>query len=127
MGTYGRQILAGRQAEELLRSLLHLAAKHTHTAPGHPAISAARYCFQAHCADHAHLSELATLAETVAQWWDGIEAYVLTGITNAAGEGNNRVIKLDARCAFGYRNRANQRLRSLCATTRRSRREGVPD
>ncbi|WP_200261416.1 transposase [Streptomyces sp. HSG2] len=127
MGTYGRQILAGWQAKELLRDLLHLAAKHAHTSPGHSAISAARYRFQAHCADHAHLSELATLAETVDQWWDGIEAYVLTGITNAASEGNNRVIKLDARCAFGYRNRANQRLRSLCATTRRSRREGVPD
>jgi transposase len=127
MGTYGRQILAGWQAKELLRDLLHLAAKHTHTAPGHSAISTARYRFQAHCADHAHLPELATLAETVDQWWDGIEAYVLTGITNAASEGNNRVIKLDARCAFGYRNRANQRLRSRCATTRRSRREGVPD
>jgi transposase len=127
MGTYGRQILAGWQAKELLRDVLHLAAKHSHTAPTRSAISAARYRFQTHCADHAFLPELATLAETVDQWWDGIEAYVLTGITNAASEGNNRVIKLDARCAFGYRNRANQRLRSRSATTRRVRREGVPD
>jgi transposase len=126
MGTYGRQILAGWQAKELLRDLLHLTAKHTHTSPDRSAISAARYRFQAHCADHAHLPELTTLAETADQWWDGIEAYVLTGITNAASEGNNRVIKLDARCAFGYRNRSNQRLRSRSATTRRARREGIP-
>ena len=61
------------------------------------------------------------LAQTVEQWWDGIDAYLATGITNAASEGNNRLIKLEARNAFGFRNRANQRLRSRCATTRRSR------
>jgi transposase len=126
MGTYGKQILAGWKAKELLRDILRLTAKHAHTTPTRSAISAARYRFQAHCADHAFLPELTTLAETVDQWWDGIEAYVLTGITNAASEGNNRVIKLDARCAFGYRNRANQRLRSRSATTRRARRKGVP-
>jgi len=89
--------------------------------PDREAISAARYRFFAHVADHAHLPELVTLAETVEQWWDGIHAYVTTGITNAASEGNNRVIKLEARKAYGFRNRANQRLRSRCATTRRSR------
>ncbi|WP_326701797.1 ISL3 family transposase [Streptomyces sp. NBC_01754] len=127
MGTYGKQILAGWKTKELLRDVLRLTYKHAHTAPALSAISAARYRFQAHCADHAFLPELTTLAETVDQWWDGIEAYVLTGITNAASEGNNRVIKLDARNAFGFRNRASQRLRSRSATTRRARREGVPD
>ncbi|WP_338678078.1 transposase [Streptomyces sp. SCSIO 30461] len=67
-----------------------------------------------------------TLAETIEQWWDGIETYLTTGITNAASEGNNRLIKLEARNAFGFRNRANQRLRSRCATTRRSRRQAHP-
>ncbi len=127
MGTYGRQIYAAWQAKELLRDLLGLAVHRTHLTPDRSAISAARHRFNTHVADHAHLPELVTLAETVDQWWNGIEAYVLTGITNAASEGNNRVIKLDARCAFGYRNRANQRLRSRCATTRRARREEVPD
>jgi transposase len=127
MGTYGRQIYAAWQAKELLRDLLGLAVHRTHVTPDRSVISAARHRFNAHVADHAHLPELVTLAETVDQWWNGIEAYVLTGITNAASEGNNRVIKLDARCAFGYRNRANQRLRSRCATTRRARREEVPD
>nr|WP_255342357.1 transposase [Nocardiopsis sp. CNT312] len=82
--------------------------------------------FYAHVADHAHLPESVTLAETVEAWWEGIEAYLVTGITNAASEGNNRLIKLEARNAFGFRNRANQRLRSRCATTRRARREANP-
>ncbi|WP_373292559.1 transposase [Streptomyces camponoticapitis] len=56
----------------------------------------------------------------------GAETYLTTGITNAASEGNNRLIKLEARNAFGFRNRANQRLRSRCATTRRSQREAHP-
>jgi transposase len=121
MGTFGKQIHQAWQAKELLRDLLRLTSKHAHTTPDRSAISAARYRFQAFCADRPHLPELTTLAETIDQWWDGIEAYVTTGITNAASEGNNRVIKLEARKAYGFRNRANQRLRSLCATTRRSR------
>lgn len=126
MGTYGRQIYEAWQAKELLRDLLRLTAKHAHILPDHSAISAARYRFQRFCADRPHLPELITLAETVDQWWDGIEAYVITGITNAASEGNNRLIKLEARNAFGFRNREHQRLRSRCATTRRSRREAKP-
>ncbi|MEU9186160.1 ISL3 family transposase [Streptomyces sp. NPDC048484] len=126
MGTYGRQIHAGWQAKELLRDLLRPASKHTHVLPDRSAISAARHRLNAHIADHAHLPELVTLAETVDAWWDGIKAYITTGITNAASEGNNRLIKLEARNAFGFRNRANQRLRSRCATTRRARREQHP-
>lgn len=121
MGTFGKQILAAWHAKELLRGLLRLTFKHAHTRPDREAVSAARHRFNAHIADHAHLPELVTLAETVDQWWDGIEAYVTTGITNAASEGNNRVIKLEARQAYGFRNRTNQRLRSHCATTRRAR------
>lgn len=126
MGTYGRQIYAAWQAKELLRDLLRLAISRTRVTPDRSAISAARHRFFAHVADHAHLPELVTLAETVEQWWDGIETYLTTGITNAASEGNNRLIKLEARNAFGFRNRANQRLRSRCATTRRCRREAQP-
>ena len=36
-------------------------------------------------------------------------------------EGANRLIKTDARTAFGYRDSANQRLRARCATTRHAR------
>ncbi|WP_199844777.1 transposase [Streptomyces sp. DSM 15324] len=59
-------------------------------------MSAARYRFHAHAADHAHLPELLVPAETVEQWWNGIETYLTTGITNAASEGDNRLIKLEA-------------------------------
>ncbi|MFK0160420.1 hypothetical protein ACIQVK_51265 [Streptomyces sp. NPDC090493] len=48
-------------------------------------------------------------------------------MTNAADEGDNRVIKLDARCALGCRDRADQHLRSRCASTRRARREELAD
>lgn len=57
----------------------------------------------------------------VSTWWPETLAGITTGITNAASEGINRLIKTDARCAFGYRNPANQRLRARCATTRRAR------
>ncbi|MER6080621.1 hypothetical protein [Streptomyces sp. NPDC001833] len=73
MGTYGQQIYAAWQAKELLRDLLHLTVRPTHLTPDRSAISAARHRFFAHVADHAHLPELATLAETVEQWWDGNE------------------------------------------------------
>jgi transposase len=126
MGTYGRQVHEAWQAKELLRDLLRLAFTRTRTFPDRSAVSTARFRFQSFCADRPHIPELVTLAETVDQWWDGIEAYVRTGITNAASEGNNRLIKLEARNAFGFRNRANQRLRSRCATTRRARREALP-
>jgi transposase len=67
------------------------------------------------------LPEMERLANTVSTWWPQILAAITTGITNAASEGVNRLIKTDARCAFGYRNPANQRLRARCATTRRAR------
>jgi transposase len=126
MGTRGRHIRAGWTAKELLRDLLHLTFKHAGHTPSRSAISNARHKFGAWCADHAFLPELVSLAETVDAWWDQIAAYIHTGITNAASEGNNRLIKLEARNAFGFRNRHNQRLRSRCATTRRARRQRVP-
>lgn len=67
------------------------------------------------------LPEMERLATAVSTWWPQILAAVTTGITNAASEGINRLIKTDACCAFGYRNPANQRPRARCATTRRAR------
>lgn len=40
---------------------------------------------------------------------------------SAKSEGINRVIRLVARAAHGFRNPANQRLRTRCVTTRRAR------
>ncbi|MFJ2734494.1 MULTISPECIES: transposase [unclassified Streptomyces] len=46
-------------------------------------------------------------------------AFIATGHSNAESEGINRVIKL-RRAAHGFRNPANQRLRTRCVTTRRA-------
>jgi transposase len=66
------------------------------------------------------LPEMQRLAGTVSAWWPQILAAITTGVTNAGSEGTNRVIKTDARCAFGYRP-ASQRLRARAATTSRAR------
>jgi transposase len=67
------------------------------------------------------LPAIERLATTLSTWWPEIHAAITTGVTNAGSEGVNRLIKTDARCAFGYRNPANQRLRARAATTRRAR------
>ena len=67
------------------------------------------------------LPEMRRPASAVSTWWPEILAAIVTGVTSAGSEGTNRVIKTDSRCAFGYRNAANQRLRARCAATRRAR------
>jgi transposase len=57
----------------------------------------------------------------VSAWRREIITAITSGISNAAAEGHNRVIKTDARNAYGYRNTDNQRLRTRLATTRRGR------
>lgn len=39
------------------------------------------------------------LAATVSTWWPQICSAITTGVTNAASENANRLIKTDARCA----------------------------
>ncbi|WP_086796960.1 transposase [Streptomyces caniscabiei] len=65
--------------------------------------------------------EVRQLAATVDRWWPEIAAFIDTGHGNAMSEGINRVIKLVARAAFGFRNADNQRLWTRCVTTRRAR------
>ena len=47
---------------------------------------------------------------------------MITGITNATSESLNRLAKLEARLAYGFRNPLNQRRRVRMACTRRYRR-----
>jgi hypothetical protein len=112
----GQTILAAWIAKEELRALLALAGTH----PDRTVIAHRLPRFYTWCADAA-VPELERLATTVSTWWPCIEALLHTGITNGGSEGHNRIVKLDARNAFGYRNPANQRLRTRCATTRRAR------
>src|SRR5512135_1990898 len=116
LGDPGTSILKTWIAKEELRRLLALAR----TDPDRSAISHRLYRFYTWCADAA-VPELERLAGTIETWWPCIEAFIRTGITNAKSEGYNRVVKLDARNAYGYRNPANQRLRTRSATTRRAR------
>jgi transposase len=121
LGQAGEQILAAWIAKEELRALLALA----HTNASRHQISHHLWTFYQWCAD-TDIPELHRLAGTIQQWWPQIEAFILTGITNAASEGVNRLIKQEARNAFGFRNPTNQRLRSRCASIRAAQRRTKP-
>src|SRR5690606_12276204 len=112
----GVPILTAWNAKEDLLDLLALARAH----PPRSVISNALTRFYIRCADSG-VPELQRLASTVSTWWAQILAFNLTGITNAGSEGTNRVIKTIARDAYGFRNPENQRLRTRCATTRKTR------
>ncbi len=116
LGKPGEDILAAYIAKENLRELLALAR----TGCDRHRISQRLFAFYDWCA-HAGIPELERLAATIERWWPAIEAFIKTRITNAKSEGVNRVVKLVARNAFGFRNPTNQRLRTRCVTTRRAR------
>ena len=63
-----------------------------------------------------------TLAATISRWEEQIVTAVLTGVTNATSESLNRLAKLEARLAYGFRNPASQRRRVRTACTRGTRR-----
>jgi transposase len=116
LGRPGVEILTAWIAKEELRSVLALARTH----PARTTIAHRLAKFYTWCADSG-IPEVHRLAATIETWWPQIEAFLATGITNAASEGINRVVKLAARAAYGFRNPANQRLRTRCVTTRRAR------
>jgi transposase len=116
LGEHGVTLLGAWIIKEKLRDLLRLAR----TQPDPEQVRAGLYEFHDWCAMSGQ-PELHRLATTIERWWPAIRAFIATGITNAVSEGLNRVIKLEARKAYGFRNPANQRLRIRCATNRRTR------
>jgi len=64
-----------------------------------------------------------TLAETIFTWRAEIARAVLTGHSNAAAEGVNRLVKLVYCGAFGFTNVTNQQRRSGYAASRSPRPE----
>lgn len=112
----GEPIIKAWNCKEDLMDLLAL----THSHPSRQEIYRRLECFYESCAASA-IPECETLAQTVSTWRGEIAAAILSGVSNAGSEGHNRVIKTDARCAYGYRNPVNQRLRTRLATTRRGR------
>ena len=115
-GTIGMTLLTAWIAKERLRDLLATAR----TSPDRERIGHLRWKFLTWCAD-SDIPEIRQLATTIDRWWTEIEAFIHTGHSNAKSEGINRVIKLVARAAHGFRNPTNQRLRTRCVTTRRAR------
>ena len=72
--------------------------------------------------ERRHPRAASRLARTISRWEDEIVAAVLTGVTNATSESLNRLAKLEARLAYGFRNPRNQRRRVRIACTRGYRR-----
>lgn len=115
-GDLGMILLTAWIAKERLRDLLACAR----TRADHHRVGHLRWKFLTWCAD-SDIPEVRQLATTIDRWWPEIRAFIDTGHTNATSEGINRMIKLAARAAHGFRNPTNQRLRTRCVTTRRAR------
>ena len=118
----GQEIAAAWIAKEKLRHALNLRARVTGSGPCERNVRDRLFAFYDWCACNDDIPELASLARTISRWEDQIVCAVLTGITNATSESLNRLAKLEARLAYGFRNPANQRRRVRIACTRGTRR-----
>jgi transposase len=118
----GQEILAAWIGKEKLRHVLNLRARISGSTPGERDVRGRLAAFYDWCAQNDDIPELLSLARTVSRWEDEIVCAVLTGTSNAASESLNRLAKLEARLAYGFRNPANQRRRVRIACTRGTRR-----
>jgi transposase len=117
----GRRILLAWIAKEKLRDLIRLRSTITGATPTPDQIRHHLHEFLTWCADHDHIPELVTLARTIDRWSQPIITAIQLGVSNAKCEGLNRIVKLEARKAYGFRNPINQRRRVRYATTRATR------
>ena len=118
----GQEIAAAWIGKEKLRHALNLRARVTGSAPCERDVRGRLFAFYDWCAQNDDIPELLSLAKTVSRWENEIVAAVLTGITNSVSESLNRLAKLEARLAYGFRNPVNQRRRVRIACTRGTRR-----
>jgi len=118
----GQQIGIAWIAKEKLRDALKLRARITGSTPCERQVRDRLFAFYDWCAQHDDIPELASLAATISRWEGEIVTAVITGVTNATSESLNRLAKLEARLAYGFRNPANQRRRVRIACTRGTRR-----
>jgi transposase len=119
----GQQIALAWIAKEKLRDVLKLRARVAGSTPCERQVRDKLFSFYDWCARHEDVPELVTLANTIARWENEIVTAVITGVTNATSESLNRLAKLEARMAYGFRNPANQRRRVRTACTRGTRRQ----
>ena len=111
------EINAAWGVKELLRQLL---AGNGPTRYSRHATAHRRTRFLTACLD-ADTPETTRLAATIERWWPQIEGFLELGVTNAATEGHNRVIKQIKRVACGFTNQANYERRiMLHSATRRA-------
>jgi transposase len=122
----GQQAALAWIAKEKLRDVLNLRARVAGSTPCERQVRGRLWSFYDWCAQNDQVTELVTLARTISRWEDEIVTAVLTGVTNATGESLNRLAKLEARHAYGFRNPANQRRRVRIACTRGTRRRATP-
>jgi transposase len=121
----GQQIALAWIAKEKLRDVLNLRARVTGSVPCQRQVRGRLFAFYDWCAQHEQVTELPALAATISRWEDQIVTAVITGVTNARSESLNRIAKLEARLAYGFRNPANQRRRVRIACTRGTRRKTI--
>jgi transposase len=119
---HGQQVLLAWIAKEKLRDALNLRARLTGSRPCERQVRGRLSAFYDWCAQNEEVPELVTLATTISRWEGEIVTAVLTGVTNATSESLNRIAKLEARMAYGFRNPENQRRRVRIACTRGTRR-----
>ena len=119
---HGQQIALAWIAKEKLRAALNLRARFGRSQPCERQVRDRLFAFYDWCAQNDDIAELVSLARTVSRWEDEIVCAVLTGVTNATSESLNRLAKLEARLAYGFRNPASQRRRVRTACTRGTRR-----
>jgi transposase len=118
----GQEIAAAWIGKEKLRHALNLRARVTGSVPCERDVRGRLAAFYDWCAQNDDIPELLSLARTVSRWENEIVAAALTGVTNSTSESLNRLAKLEARLAYGFRNPANQRRRVRIACTRGTRR-----
>ena len=122
----GQHIALAWIGKEKLRDVLNLRARVTGSVPCERQVRDRLFAFYDWCAQNEQVTELTALARTIARWEDQIVTAVLTGVTSARCESLNRLAKLEARMAYGFRNPANQRRRVRTACTRGTRRKTSP-
>ncbi|MGI8306395.1 transposase [Saccharopolyspora hattusasensis] len=124
LGGYGRQIGAAWRAKELLRAVIGLSPNQTGVATTGHRLRRAFHAFFTFCGTiGASVPEIVTLAQTISTWRTEIARGVLTGHSNAAAEGVNRLVKLVYRGAFGFTNVTHQQRRSRYTASRSTRPE----
>jgi transposase len=119
----GQRIALAWIAKEKLRDALNLRARITGSVPCERQVRDRLFAFYDWCAQNEQATELTTLAATISRWEGQIVTAVITGVTNARSESLNRIAKLEARNAYGFRNPASQRRRVRVACTRGARRK----